>query len=373
MKVVVLQEDLIKTLSIVSRFVSPRSQLPVLSNILLSIVKGKLKIAATNLEMGVSLQIGAKTEKEGAITVPARMVTDLVSSLPSGQISLEEKQGQLLISTPSFSGALTGVPASEFPSVPEKVEKVDFYLPQGVLQTITKQVVFSSAIDEGRPVLTGVLFWFGEKLRIVATDGFRLSYKEIVLDKGVNKGVFKDGFKLIVPAKAIDELSRILGSSTDDVGISILEQEKQLIFSGDSAVLTSKLLEGEFPDFEKIIPQGGGYQAIVDKGELERAVKSASVFAREAASLVKVKFTKDGLVVTAESQQYGKDEVVVEAKTEGGELEVAYNYRYILEFLGSVNNDVVSIQTESSTSPSVFRDTKDASYTHLIMPVRIQS
>lgn len=366
MKAVILQEEFFRGLGTASRFVSSRAQLPVLSNILISAKQGKLRLAATNLEMGISYKIGAKVEEEGAVTLPAKLVVELVSNMPAGQVSFEEKAGQVTISTPSSSATLSSIPASEFPAVPEETGKDVFSLPGDVFRSIAGQVVFSAATDEARPSLTGVLLLFGDNLRAIATDGFRLSYKEILLRKGGKSP------RILVSARAIDELSRVLGEG-EEVAVSVAEKESQILFGREGLVLTGRLLGGDFPDFEKVIPKAGTHKAIVNKEEFTRAVRAASVFAREAASVVRLGIEKDRLLVSAESQQYGKDEGNLEAKTEGEGLVAAFNYRYILEFLGSIQGDEVSFETEGPTSPGVFRDPKDPSYKHLIMPVRIQT
>lgn len=366
MKILVLQEDLFKALGTASRFVSSRAQLPVLANILLSAKQGKLRLAATNLEMGVSCKIGAKVEEEGAVTLPAKLVVELISNMPPGQVAIVDKAGQVTISTPSSSATLSSVPASEFPSVPDEIGKESFSLPGDVFRSIAAQVVFSAATDEARPSLTGALLLFGENLRAVATDGFRLSFKEIPLNKRGGSP------RILVSAKAIDELSRVLGEG-DEVSVSVSEKESQILFGREGLVLTGRLLGGDFPDFEKVIPKTGTHKAIVNKDEFARAVRAASVFAREAASVVRLGIEKDRFLVSAESQQYGKEEVTLEAKTEGEGVVAAFNYRYVLEFLGSVGGDEVSFETEGPTSPGVFKDTKDPSYKHLIMPVRIQA
>ncbi len=367
MKAVVLQEDLFRGLEIASRFVSSRAQLPVLSNILFSAKQGKLRLAATNLEMGVSYQLGAKVEEEGATTLPARLIVELVSNTSPGQVQLSEKAGQVTVSTPSSSATLSSIPATEFPTVPEEITKKDFSLPSDVFRSVANHVAFSAATDEARPSLTGVLLLFKEGLLAVATDGFRLSHKEISI-----KGKGGDERRVLVSARAIDELNRVLGEG-EDVTISVAEKESQILFGKEGLVLTGRLLGGDFPDFEKVIPKAGTHKAIVNKEELARGVRAASVFAREAASVVRLGIEKDKLLVSAESQQYGKDEGVLEAKTEGGGLVAAFNYRYILDFLGSIQGDEVSFETEGPTSPGVFKDPKDSSYKHLIMPVRIQA
>lgn len=378
MKILVLQQDLISALSSVSRFVSLKPQILILSNILFSAEKGKLQLSATNLEMGISLGISAKIEREGKITIPARVILELINNIPIGQILIEENKGQVLITAhPFFSGTITSIPAAEFPNIPQKTNGSDIVFTKNNLSLITQQVCFAAANDETRPVLTGVLFSFGKNISIVATDGFRLSYREIKDYKEIQEdGLGKIGEidKLLIPARLIGESVKVLGGfqGEDKINVGISKKEGQVVFSGDSVVLTGKLIEGEFPDFEKVLPKKWIHKALVGKEDLLRAVKIGAVFARESAGVIRLKIEKEKLVVFAENQQYGKEETTLDAKTEGEGVEVAFNYKYILEFLGSIKGEEVSFETEGPTSPGVFQDTKDLSYKHLIMPVRIQ-
>lgn len=368
MKVSVLQEDLLHALTSVSRFVSPRAQLPVLANILFTCEKGKLRLAATNLEMGISLQMGAKVEKEGALTVPAKMVVDLVSSLPPGRVQIEQEGGHLRFLAEGFSSSLAGIPANEFPAIPQQAKGGALTISYSTLEELSRKVTFAASTDEARPVLTGALLIFGEnKLAAVATDGFRLSHKEFQLGRKEKKEE-----QVLVPARAVEELARIL-QGEEEIKIFFLEKEGQILFSGGPVVLTGRLIEGEFPNYEKIIPNNPGHKALVDKEGFLRAVRAAAVFAKESASILKLKLEDGKMFVEAESQQYGQERATIDAKVEGGELEMAFNYRYVLDFLGSADGDEVLFATDGPTSPALFQDTKDPSYKHLIMPVRIQS
>ncbi len=371
MKVSVLQQDLFSAVSSVSRFVSPRAQIPILSNILFSTNKGRLNLSATNLETGISLGISAKIFGEGKLVIPAKIITELIGNIPAGQIAIEQKDGQVLVSCePYFSSTITTIPVNDFPVIPTEVKDKNISLSKEVIKAITDQVAFAAAGDETRPVLTGILLLFGETIQAVATDGFRLSYKNI---KPKTKPQVMDADRLLIPAKSAQELVRVLGAaSEEDIGISLMKKEGQIIFSGDSVVLVGKLIEGDFPEFERVIPKKYTHRAVVDKEALVRAVKTGSVFAREAAGVVKIRIEKESLRMVAENQQYGKGENLLDAKTEGEGVEAAFNYRYILDFLGSIEGEEVSFETEGPTSPGVFQDTKDPSYKHLIMPVRIQ-
>lgn len=372
MKVSVLQEDLLFGVTAVSRFISSRVQLPVLSNILLSSEKGKLQLSATNLEMGISITISAKTEKEGKTTVPAKIITDLIGNSSPGHISLEETNGQVVVNMPPLmSATLTTIPPNDFPNIPTEIKQKDITISKEVVGSLVSQVSFAAAGDETRPVLTGILLLFSDGIKAVATDGFRLSFKTISLEKQKQSEVPE---KILIPARFISELGRIATTVGQDegIGMSVLKKEGSVLFSARQAVLTGKIIEGDFPDFERVVPKKWTHRAVFEKDGFLRAVKAASVFARESASVVRIKLHDGKLSVLAESQQYGKEEAVIDAKTEGGEVEAAFNYRYILEFLGSVAGDEISFETEGPTSPGVFQDTKDSSYKHLIMPVRIQ-
>ena len=366
LKLTILQEDLVKATSTVTRFVSARAQLPVLSNILLEATGGKLRLAATNLEMGISLSVGAKVEEPGSLTIPAKMFLDLIANLSSGKLSLVGSQDKLQIETTSFSADLSGIPASEFPNVPSTVPDEQFILPLDVLNQIATQISYAASTDETRPQLTGVLLLLDEKLKAVATDGFRLSLKEFEFKSESPK-------KFLVPAKALGELTKIADSESDSVKVAILEKEGQMLFGMENAVLTGRLLEGEFPDFNRIFPKTNNFSARVGKEDLFRAVKSASVFARESASVVKMTLEKDRIRISSENAQYGKDEAVLDAKTQGEGVSIAFNYRYVLEFLASIKGEEVLFQTEASDKPGVFKDSADETYTHLIMPVRLPS
>lgn len=373
MKALVLQEDLVVGLSFVARFVALKPQLPILANILFSTENGKIVLCATNLEMGISYKIPAKIEKEGKTTVPAKIILELISNTPSGQISLEEKQGQMLVSAGAIiSSALTTIPPNEFPVVPQTIQNPDLVLPQDTIDKITSQVTFATARDETRPVLTSVLLFLEEETKAVATDGFRLSLKTFNTPKTKEKQ--KDSLKkVLIPARLLEETGRVpAGLQEEGIRARVPEKEGQIVFSVGPAILTGRLVEGDFPNFERVVPVKWLHRAAVAREELLRAVKAGAVFARETAGIIRIRIESGKLVVFAESREFGKGEARLDAKTEGGGTEVAFNYRYLLDFLASVDGEEVVFETEGPTSPGVFQDPQDLSYKHLIMPVRIQ-
>lgn len=366
MKLSILQEDLASNTTLASRFVSTRAQLPILANILLKTQNGKLSLSATNLEAGIHISIGAKVEAEGSITVPAKILVDLINHLPAGKVLLEVDKDQLKISCNNFLANISGIPATEFPNIPDFVKSATFSLKKETLDKLTDCVTFAAATDDTRPILTGVNIIVGDKVIAVATDGFRMSYKEL---GGVSFDT--NGSKFLLPARIIEELNRALGTKTEDVKVAVLEKEGQIIFQSEDIILTSRLIDGEYPDYNRVMPKAWTTRAILGKGELVQAVKATSVFARESASIIKIKFGQGCLILTSESNQYGKEEIQVEAKTEGDEIQVAFNYKYLLDFLNSVEGDSILVETQGPATPGVFQDTKDPTYKHIIMPVRV--
>lgn len=368
MKLTVLQENLTKGINTAARFASTRAQLPILGNVLISCQKTKLVISSTNLEVSVSVSLGAKVTEEGEISVPAKVVSELVDNLPREILDISSEKEQLKISAPGFASTVLGINASDFPKIPNSVNRgKSIVIPKGDLTKALSQVSFATSVDETRPVLTGVLFIFGsKKLSLVATDGFRLSKKSISVERQGAES------RVILPKMVLSELLR--QSEGDDVFFELKEKEKQAVFGLGETILSSRLLEGEYPDFEKIIPKKGSCEILVDKEDFFRAVKLASIFARDGANIVKIKILKDSLKISAESGSSGSQEAKVEAKisNEGaGELEISFNFRFLEDFLHSVAGEEVKMEFSGPNSPGLFTDTADPSYLHLVMPVKV--
>lgn len=374
MKASVLQENLSKALVIVSRSVASKAQLPVLNNVLITTDKGRLKLSATNLETGINYWLGAKVEKEGAISIPAKILTEFVSSLPAERVDLEAKESNLSINCGSFKANLMGIPAGEFPAVPTLKDKETILLSSIDLLSSVSQVAFAAAQDEGRPVLTGVLLTIREnKLVLVATDGYRLSFKKMEETKGVEEvKEFKKG--LIVPSRTLIEVTKTIGEQDQErgIGLTITPNSNQVIFSSNEAEVVSRLIEGSFPEFEKIIPEKGTTKVVFETNELTRAVRTASIFARESANIVRFKIGKSGVVVSANAPQLGDNVVGIEAKVEGEDNKIAFNSRYLLDFLNAVSSEQLNFEMTSPLNPGIFTPVGDKSFLHIIMPVRVQ-
>ncbi|MBI3385162.1 DNA polymerase III subunit beta [Candidatus Gottesmanbacteria bacterium] len=373
MKAIILQENFSHSLLLASRFVSSRVQLPILSNFLLEAKDGALEISATNLELGILIKTAAKIEKEGAITVPARVLAELINSLPKEKIEITEEENSLKVVSGKHRSTVNGMAAEEFPRLPTSEESPSLIFDKQTLKEISEQVAFASSLDEGRPALSGVLVTAKDnQLQFVATDGFRLSLKKIKPQGGKKE----EAPDLLIPARALIEAGKISSEKDDEEGkeikLVLLKDGNQAVFSWEDTTLVSRLIDGKFPPFEKIIPGEFTTRVVFDKEEFLKSIKLAAIFARESANIIKIKVSDQKIKVSANTPQVGENENEVEAKVEGGESEIAFNSRYLLEYLSSAPGEQVEMELTGPLAPGVFKTPGDASALHIIMPVRVQ-
>lgn len=372
MKLQILQENLTKALSICVRFTSSKVQLPVLANILLRASKNKLMLAATNLETSVCLSVGAKVDTEGEITIPSRVIYEIIANLNPGQISLMGEKEVLKIKSSGFESSVSGMNPSDFPPVPQIIPDNTFQISSKDLQSALNTCLFSVSSDETRPVLTGILTIVkDDEIIFVSTDGFRLSQKKLKIPKT------KNAAKVIIPKGVLMEMGRLANEDTN-VDFAIEKTENRVLFGISSILLTSRIIEGEFPDFERIIPKSSKIKISIDKEELLQAVKLASIFARDSANVVKMGVSEGKIELTAESSSAGSQRREIDAKIESDfalseKFIIAFNYKFLEDFLGAVNGEDIRIELTDSNAPAVFLDPKDSNFLHIIMPVRLQS
>ncbi|OQA45148.1 MAG: DNA polymerase III subunit beta [Chloroflexi bacterium ADurb.Bin325] len=393
MRVSVLQENLAKGLSIVGRAVSTRSTLPVLSNILLSTDEERLKLAATNLEVGVSCWLGAQIEDDGAVTLPARLLTDWVNSVTPDRIDMElsVRSMSVHLKCGRFESNIKGIDASEFPLIPTGDGEEPLNLPPATLRKIIDQVVFAAADakDTSRPALTGVLARFeGDRLTLAATDGYRLSLRRTALPAAAPADI-----SVIVPARSLQEVSRISGEADPEqpVELAVAAARNQILFrlcgKGEAekgtfyqVALVSQLIDAKFPDFNAIIPKSYTTRTILDTAALQRALKVASLFARDASDRVIFSITPGEtetagrLTVRATSAEAGDNVSELDAVVEGAAVEIAFNVRYMMEVIAVIDTPEVVLETTRSDRPGVFRPVGAGpeEFTHVIMPMQLQ-
>ncbi len=366
MKITVLQDNLKRAVSLTSHFISPKAQLPILGNVLLKAENSKLTLSATNLEISIVTSIAAKVEEEGEITVNGKTLNDVISNLSSGNIELTAAQEQIKISSGKFKSVILGSNSADFPSLPVKSNKNNFSLKTDEFLSSLSKVLFAVSSDETRPILTGVLFNFkGKNLTLVSTDGFRLS--EIKLKSEVDV----EDLKIIIPKAILYELLKIGGE--ENINVSFDKEVNQIIFVVGDTTLSSRVIEGEFPDYEKIIPQSSIGTIFVDKKELEKSIKLASVFARDSGKIVKLIINNEELIIKAESSASGNQEMNIEIRSEEkieSEISIMFNFSFIEDVLKVITDDEVKIIFAADNKASKFIDSKPSNFLHIIMPIK---
>jgi DNA polymerase III subunit beta len=377
MKLTCLQENLKRGLATVSHAVAGKSTLPVLSNVLLATDGGRLKLAATNLEVGITHWIGAQVQEEGAVTVPAKLLADLVGGLPNDKvtITLDARTQTVKVECGRFVSNIKGIEADEFPTIPSIADKEPTAsLPPDVLREAIDQVAFAAASDDSRPVLAGVLVRLRDnRLFLAAADGFRLATRVVNLPEPVAQhGEF------IVPARALAELARIAADAQGPVTIIVTPGGGQVLFHTENTELVSRLIDGKFPDVERIIPQQYATRTVLETSDLAKAVKLASFFANASQNVVKLTMEPGGelgpgkLVISANAAEVGDNTGELDGMVVGEGGQIALNVKYLAELLGSVKTGQIALETQTASSPGVFKPVGQDGYVHIIMPMSIR-
>jgi DNA polymerase-3 subunit beta len=376
MKLSCLQENFNRGLSIVGRAVATRTTLPITNNVLLAAEEGRLKLVATNLEMAISCWIGAKIEEEGAITVPARLLTEFVSSLPSDTIAinLSPQTKTLGLKCARFEARISGVDAKDFPPIPSVDEGITTSVEVEALRQGINQVVFAAATEESRPVLTGVCTQFeGSTLTLAAADGFRLAVFKLPIAKTVSQKT-----EVIIPARTLSELNRLMSDQEEAVNITLNPNKSQVLFRLKSTELVSQLVQGTFPNYAQLIPKSYNTRVIVSVADFLRATKTASIFARDGSGIVRLVITPGSemnpgrLSVSARSEEIGDDVGEIDATVEGADAKIAFNGKYLTDILSVLHESQVALETTNPSSPGLIRPVGTDNYTHVVMPMFVQ-
>jgi DNA polymerase-3 subunit beta len=377
MKLSVTQETLARALATVGRAVATRSPLPVTSNVLLATEEGRLKLAATNLDIAITCWATAKVEEDGAITVPSRLLSEFVGSLPNDRIDMKlvERQRSLNLKCVQFEANIKGIDADEFPPIPTVGSEAPISVPAADFHETIDMVAFAAAQDESRPVLAGVSMTIDEDLlTLAAADGFRLAVRQMRLAEPVPSRV-----AIIVPARALTELSRILGAGEDELlQINVTPNRSQVLFRLANVQLVSRLIEGAFPNYQQIIPAKHTTRVVVGTKEFLGATRIASFFARDSANIIRLQATPSAdvtpgkLTVAATAAEVGDTVGGIDAVIEGDEAQIAFNAKYLSDVLSVLDaNKQVTLEVTTPSSPGVVRPSGDEGYTHVIMPMHV--
>jgi DNA polymerase III subunit beta len=378
MKISVMQEHLQKGLAQVSRAVATKTSLPVLSNILLATDRGQLKLAATNLEVGITCWVDCAIEEEGQVTVPARLLTDFVGNLPNDAIRLEldRRTLALTVRAPRSKATIKGIDAEDFPAIPTVEGEPTTTMAPDLLREMISQVVFAAAKDESRPVLAGVHLRFEEdRLTMSAADGFRMAVRSGDLATPV-----KEEVAVIVPARALNDLARILGDQQDPVELTVTRNRNQLLCRAGNVEFLSRLIDGSFPDWRQIVPSGYNTRTVMGREQLLSAARLASYFARDNNDVVKLsikpgegEYSPGNLTISANAAEVGDNTSDVDAAVEGPEGQIAFNVAYLAEVLSVLKAPQVALETQGPSNAGVIRPVGSNDYTHVIMPMHLAS
>lgn len=375
MKISLMQENLAKALSHISKAVSNRPNIPVLANVLLETEKGRLKLSATNLEIGINSWIGATVDKNGRLTVSARLLSDFVNTLKSGKLDLEEDGKSLVIKSVDNTAEFYIIPAEDFPQVPIMEGEAIVEVNALEFAEAIGKTVFAAGTDESRPVLTGVLLeGSGKQITMVAVDGFRLSHKQIQLKKEL-----KVDLNEIVPAKALAEVERLIKDTAgekDNVQIYLLEGKNQLLFKIADVELSTRLIEGKFPDYKQIMPKENALKLKIKREEFADMLKVVSIFARNVVgnkARFKVDTQSQSLSLTVNVIEVGNNQSVIKVKDiKGDDLETGFNVKFLSDMLGAMRSTDLMFESNGPAAPGVFLDPKDPDFVHVVMPMRLE-
>jgi len=366
MKVVILQSHFAKALNQVSRIVSSRTTLPVLGNILITAQKGRLTFSATDLEIGIVTQATGKIEEEGELTVPARLLSDFILNNADETIEMTTDKAVLYLKSEHYEARINGISAEEFPTIPEPPKETYCSIKKDIFLDALKKVVIAPANDETRPTLAGIYLHFSDKnLVLAATDSYRLAEKKVTLSESMAEK------KMIIPTRTMTEVIRLLsGEDTKEVVISATDN--QVFFTIGEVRLVSRIIEGAFPNYSQIIPTASKVVAEMDYKEILAALKMASLFAKDAANNVKIKIAEKEIAITSASVQSGGATSHLDAAVTGGETEVSFNARYLLDALLVVSSPKVTLKLNGSSSAGVLNFENDKDYLYIVMPLKVE-
>jgi DNA polymerase-3 subunit beta len=369
-----LQENLSHGLGVVQRAVATRTTLPITQHVLLATDQGRLKLSATNLEIAISTWVGAEIQEEGEVTVPARLLTDFINSLNKQTMSVKTTSpGKgIEVKGDRVDATINGADAAEFPPIPSVDNGIATRIDAKAIRDAIHQVVLAAAAEDSRPVLTGVNIELdGDKLTLAAADGFRLAvHRTTVLDAVSEK------LSIIVPARTLQEVERLI-EGDDPIDMLVTPQKSQVLFRLKNVEIVSQLIQGTFPNYSQLVPQDHTTRVVVDLAELQRATRTASIFAKDGSGIIRIQMTpgtggSGTVTISSRAEELGDNTGEIEAEVEGSEGKIAFNSRYLSDVLAVLGKDKVAMEMTTSSSPGVIRPVDNDNYIHVVMPMFVQ-
>lgn len=363
MKIIITQENLKNGLQTVSRVVGNSSTLPILNNVMLETENGLLKISGTNLETGISTYVRCSVEQEGGVCIGVKTISDLINSLPQGNITLETQENETLITTEHSNLTVKHLPTEDFPLIPKIEDGSKIKINAKDLKLALDQVMFAASSSETQPEISGILFWFGEeKVLVTATDRYRLAEKALAYQGKID-------YKIIIPHRSGQEISRLLTNLENDVEISVTST--QLALSLDNTYLVTRLIDGQYPDYQQIIPESSNTSVIIDRQELLSALRTTSVFSRGSGS-INIEYSAENNLIklSSEAHDLGQGAVEILSKVNGENGQLVINYRYLLDFLNNLDSETLVIKIIDNNGPVTFTPESNDKYLYLVMPIK---
>lgn len=364
MKIICLQENLKNSLNLTQNIIGRNLTLPILNNVLLTTEDGRLRISSTNLEIGINTWTAGKVERGGSITCPAKVLANFVNNLPNKKVELEAKNNTLIIKCDNFKAILNCLPADDFPIIPKIKEPSLIEINNNDFKEALVKVVGAASLSESRPEISGIFLKFEKReLRLAATDSFRLAEK-IVSDPNRKSEEIK---ALIVPQRTIQEVIRILGEKSGETKVCL--GDGQILFDGGEVQVISRLIDGQYPDYQQIIPREFSSQALIDRNDLLSVIRAAAVFSNKNNN-IRFYLNDNELEVLAQDVDLGENKSQIKAQVKGKKIEVNFNYRYLLDGLANINTKQVFLGLISDSNPAVLKPVGDESYIYLVMPIK---
>jgi len=362
------RDTLFEAMQVVARAVSGRTTLPILNNVLVDGAEDALRFVATDLELSIEASIPAQVEEDGALTAPARVFTEVVQNLPSADVTLAvDEANTVALRCQKSEYAIRGLPPEEFSTLPEIEGGIEFAIPQDTMKAVIEQITLAASPDETRPMLTGALLRIADgEMTVVATDTHRLALRKLTGLEGLPDAPVR----AIVPARALNELARSLPRDEDEP-VKVQLGERLIQFSVPGLTIASRLIEGEFPNYEKVIPTDFDRKLTAKREELAIALRRALIVAREDANRVVLAAEGDALRISADSQDVGHASEEVPVSLDGAPIEIAFNARYLLDVVNAIAADDIEIELSGPLSPGAVRPLGEADYLYVLMPMQI--
>ena len=377
MKISCLQQNLSRGLAIVGRAVATRSNLPVLQNVKISTQNDMLVLTGTNLDIAITTKIGAQIEEEGEITIPARLLTDFLNTLPDDRIDIESSADLMSVTLKClrFEANINGTDPSEFPPIPTVDEGSTIKIDPQILKETVDYVAFAAATEDSRPVLTGIKIEVNnDDFTFAAADGFRLAVYQGKLSDSI-----EDNFEFIIPARSMQEIGRLIGTDSSPVEFTVTPAGTHALFNIGNVEIVSQLMPGSFPNYRSLIPENYKNQVLADLSDLTNDVKTASIFARDGSGIVRIQIVGNGesagLSISSRAEELGENQGEIDARVEGEideESRIAFNNKYLADVLDVLGDGEVVFEMTGASSPGVLRSISKPGYTHVVMPMFVQ-